>query len=104
MKKYVGRLIKIKFKDMGPLVGHVLDYSDDWILMRNCVVDGYFIVRNRNIKEVARGEDEKWREKVIGLKKLKEVPKIPLTDVNAILKTLTKKYRLFSVHTKDDDV
>jgi hypothetical protein len=108
MKKFLGRLIKIKFKDMGPLVGHVLDYSDDWMLLRNCpvdfVVDGYFIVRNKNIKEVVRGEDEKWREKVIGLKKVKAAPKIPLTDLTSILKTLTKKYRVFSVHTKEDDV
>jgi hypothetical protein len=108
MKKYVGRLIKIKFKDMGPLVGHIIDYGDDWILMRNCpvdyVVDGYFVVRKKNIKEVVRGEEEKWREKVIGLKKLKGVPKIPLTDLNGILKALTKQYGVFSVHTKDDDV
>jgi hypothetical protein len=108
MKKYIGRLVKIKFRDMGPLVGHVLDYSDDWILMRNCpvdyLVDGYYVVRNKNIKEVVRGEDEKWREKVIGQKKLRGVPKIALTDINAILKTLTKKYGVFSVHTKEDDV
>jgi hypothetical protein len=29
---------------------------------------------------------------------------MPLKDLNTILKTLTRKYKVFSVHTKEDDV
>jgi hypothetical protein len=110
MKKYIGRLIKIKFKDMEPIVGIVLDFNDEWMLMKNSpvdyVVDGYFIVRNKNIKEAIRGDAEKWREKVINLKTTGSTRKVklPLDNLEKIIKAVNKKYGVFAVHTKEDDV
>jgi hypothetical protein len=55
MKKRIGQLIKLKLKDMKPIDGIMLDYNDDWTLMQSnsvdYVTDGYFVVRNKNIKE-----------------------------------------------------
>jgi hypothetical protein len=110
MKKYLGHLVKIKFKDMEPIVGFVLKYNEHWILVRNIpvdyVVDGYFLVRNYRIKEVVRGDDEKWREKVVHLKlkKSKTLPKVKLSDLESILTSLTKTYKVFAIHKKEDDV
>ncbi len=51
MKKFVGKLVKMTFRDMEPIVGMVVTYSDDWMLLRNVagdyLIDGFVIVRNR---------------------------------------------------------
>lgn len=110
MKKRIGQLIKLKFKDMKPIDGIVLDYNDDWTLMQSnsvdYVTDGYFVVRNKNIKEFERGENEKWKEKIIKLKgqgKPGQV-KMPLDNLEKILKYLTKKFEVFTLNTKEDGI
>jgi hypothetical protein len=110
MKKYIGQLIRLKFKDMKPIDGIVMDYNDDWTLMQSnpadYVTDGYAIVRNKNIKEFQRGDGEKWREKIIKLKgqgKPGKV-KVPLDNLEKILKSLTKKFGIFTLYTKEDDI
>jgi hypothetical protein len=109
MKKYIGKFVRIKFKDMDSIPGVILDFNDEWILMRNIpvdyVIDGYFVIRNKHIKSVQRGNDEKWSEKIINLKtkKLKSL-KIPITSLETILETLTKKYSIFTLYTKERSV
>lgn len=110
MKKYIGQLNRLTFKDMKPIDGIVIDYNDDWTLMKanpfDYVIDGFVIIRNKNIKEFQRGDREKWIEKVIKLKgQGKPGPvKVPLDNLEKILKSLTKKYGVFTLETKEDGI
>ncbi|MFL5764595.1 MAG: hypothetical protein ACJ77K_11690 [Bacteroidia bacterium] len=109
MKYSKGQLIKILFKDREPVNGIVMQDADDWILLRSnpadYVIDGYTIVRKHSIKNIIREDKEKWIEKVIKLKKVKALRhKIPLDNLEEILETLTKKFGIFIVYTKEQGV
>lgn len=110
-KKHIGQLISVKFKDRKtPIYGYVVDYNDDWTLMKynpvDYIIDGYTIFRNKNIEDFRRDTEEKWREKVINLKGLQPTDKdmIPLTDFETILKYLTDNFGVFQVYTKSETV
>jgi hypothetical protein len=106
MKEYTNRYIKINFTDREPIAGLIQDFSDDWLLMRRVpvdyVIDGYALVRNKNIKEAVRSDEERWTEKVLRLKVSRNPrrPSIPLDSIETILKALTKKYEVFTLWTK----
>ena len=107
MEKYLGQLISIKFEDKKLISrGFLIDYSSDWILLKSnpvdYVIDGYVILRNKNIKSVSRDEDNIFTEKVILLKGLKIDNKniIPLSDLTSILTFLNDKYEVFQLATK----
>lgn len=109
MKKHIGQVVTLNFKDMESILGLILDFNDEWILMRNIpvdyVVDGYFLVRNKNIKSIVRGDDEKWREKIVKIKTKRIKPIIiPIDNLEIILKTLTKKYKVFTLYTKEEGI
>lgn len=109
MKDFKGQLIRLKFKDQKPIDGIVIDYDDNWMLLKSnpadYIIDGYAIVKNQNIKDIVRGDEEKWREKIIKLKKLKTLKsKIPLDSLESILKALTKRFGIFTLYTKEEDV
>lgn len=109
MKHYTGRLIRLKFTDLKPIDGIVVDYDDDWILLKSnptdYVIDGYTIIKNQNIKTAIRGDEEKWREKVIKLKATRALKtKIPLDSLQSILKALTKQFGIFTLYTKKSGV
>ncbi len=108
-KKHIGQLVSVKFTDRKtPIYGFVVDYNDDWTLMKynpvDFVIDGYIIFRHKNIQGFRRDTDEKWREKVIGLKGLKSTDKeiVPITDLESILKYLTDTFGVFQVYTKSE--
>lgn len=108
-KKYIGQLISVKFTDREtPISGLVVDYNDDWTLMKynpvDYIIDGYIIFRNKNIDSFCRDTEEKWREKVIRLKGLQPTDKdvIPLTDLETILNYLTDHFEVFQVYTKSE--
>lgn len=108
-RKYIGQLVSVKFTDKESAVeGIVIDYSDDWLLMKeSCFdydIDGYAIVRLKKIASMDRGSREKWREKVILLKGHGPRKKylVPLTDLGAILTFLSKKYEVFMFDTKSE--
>jgi hypothetical protein len=108
-KKHIGELISVKFKDRkNPIAGFVIDYNEHWTLLKyntaDYVMDGYIIFRHKNIEGIRRDEEEKFREKVIKLKGLAPTSKetIPLTDLPAILKYLTKKFGVFQFYTKSE--
>jgi len=108
-KKHIGQLISVKFKDRkAPIYGYVVDYNNDWTLMKynpvDYIIDGYIIFRHKNIEGFRRDTDEKWREKVINLKGLQPTDKdiIPLKDLQTILKYLTDKFGVFQVYTKSE--
>ena len=73
-KKYIGQFISIKYSDrINPISGFVIDYNDDWTLLKfnpvDYVIDGYIILRHKNIEGFQRNANEKFKEKVIMLKK-----------------------------------
>lgn len=111
MKKYVGKLISLKFEDRKDAVyGFVIDYNEQWTLMRHNVVDyvldGYIILAHKKVKGWRRSEEEKFREKVIKLKGYgTEMERgVPLTSLESILGTLSKRYGVFQFTTKDESV
>lgn len=110
-KKYVGQLISVKFTDRKTAIyGCVVDYNDDWTLMKynpvDYIIDGYIIFRHKNIEGFRRNVGEKFRENIIKLKGLIPTDKdlIPLTDLGTILNYLTDKFGIFQFYTKSETV
>lgn len=108
-KKYIGQLVSIKYSDRPtPISGFVIDYNDQWTLLKynlvDYVIDGYIILRHKNIVGFRRDAKEKFREKVIMLKKqhLPDIADLPLTDLETILSSLTKKYGIFQFELKTE--
>ncbi|HNR19712.1 MAG TPA: hypothetical protein PKN75_12390 [Bacteroidia bacterium] len=108
-KKHIGQVISVKFTDRKePICGFVVDYNDDWTLMKynpvDYVIDGYIIFRHKNIEGYRRDTDKKFRERVIKLKGLEPTDKdiIPLTDLTTILTYLSDKFGAFQLYTKSD--
>ena len=108
-KKYIGQLVSIKYSDRPtPIFGFVIDYNDDWTLLKynpvDYIVDGYRILRHKNIEGFRRNANEKFREKVIKLKKqhLPDFSEFPLRDLETILSSLTKKYGIFQFELKTE--
>ena len=88
-KKHIGQLVSVKFTDRKtPIYGYIIDYNDDWTLMKynpvDYIIDGYIIFRHKKLEVFSRGTDEKWREKVINLKGQQPTDKdiIPLTPLS----------------------
>jgi len=110
-KKHIGQFISVKFTDRKtPIYGYVVDYNDDWTLMKynpvDYVIDGYIIFKHKNIECFCRDTTEKWKEKVINLKGLQPTDKdiVPLDDLETILKHLTENFGVFEVYKKSEKV
>ena len=108
-KKYIGELVCIKFSDRTePIYGCVIDYTDNWILMKynpvDYVIDGYIIIKNKNIERFSRSHKEKFKEKIIKLKGLAPIEDdiIPIADLATILNYLTVKFGVFQFYTKSE--
>lgn len=109
-KKHIKQVISIKFADWErPIYGYVIDYNENWTLMKNnptdYVIDGYIIVKNEIIDSLNRESEEKWKEKVIKLKGLEPTDNdiIPIKDLETILKYLTHYFGVFQIQTQHDD-
>ena len=107
MEKNLRQLISIEFEDKKEIfTGFLIDYSDDWILLRNnpvdFIVDGYVLLKNKNIKSIHRDEDHEFTEKVIRLKGVKTNAEdiIPIKDLASIVTYLDKKYGIFQISKK----
>ncbi len=108
-EKHIGQLVSVKFTDRKtPICGYVVDFNDDWTLMKynpvDYIIDGYVIFRHKNVEGFHRDTEEKWREKIINLKGLQPTDKdiISLTDLETILKYLTDNFGVFQVYTKSE--
>lgn len=109
MDNYLRKLITIEFKDKKTIFsGFLIDYNEDWILLRNnpvdYILDGFVILKNKNIEAIIRGEREEFTERVIKLKGLKcnseEI--IPIQSLSSILNCLSNTFEVFQIATKRD--
>ncbi len=107
MEQYLRQLIAIEFQDKKEIfTGFLIDYSDDWILLRNnpvdYILDGFVILKNKNIEAVHRDQDLAFTEKVIRLKGLKTNAEdiIPIRDLNSILNFINNKHGIFQISKK----
>jgi len=108
-KNYIGKFITIGFTDREETIsGYLIDCTDDWTLLKynpvDYVIDGYVVIRHKNIKGFARDIDEKFKEKVINLKGLKPTDKerIPIHDLATILNYLSDNFGVFQFFTKSE--
>lgn len=109
MDKYLRQLITIEFDDKkDTFSGFLIDWTEDWILIKNnpvdFIIDGYTILRNKNVKAIVQDKDHEFTERVIKLKGLKTSAAeiIPLTDLPSIIYFLASRYGIFQIATKSD--
>jgi hypothetical protein len=107
MEQYLRQLVSIVFSDKKEIfTGFLIDYSDDWILLRNnpidFILDGFVILKNKNVEAIERDEELEFNEKVIRLKGLKTSSDdiIPIKDLSTILNYIHNKYGLFQIVKK----
>ena len=107
-KKFTGKFFTFKFVGRKfDVSGVVLDYNDDWTLIRHCPdysPDGFMIFKNEKV-DYYYGEQEKMAAKILKLKKYsyQNDPKITLSSLNEMLKSIDKKYRLIQLDTLKGD-
>jgi hypothetical protein len=111
MKKFIGKVITISFTDKKEeITGIVVDYNKDWTLMKHLPfdyeIDGYILFRHKNIIGYKRGEEEKFKEKILKLKKQDLIDKSPIIidNIETILKDITQKFRLFLFYLKSEKI
>ena len=109
MEKYVRQLITIEFDDKKETFsGFLIDWTEDWILLKNnpfdFIIDGYTILKNKNVKSIIQDKDHEFTERVIKLKGLKTSSDeiIPLQDLSSIIHFLANKYENFQITKKSD--
>jgi hypothetical protein len=109
MEKYLRQLISIEFEDKKDVFsGFLIDWTEDWILLKNnpvdFIIDGYTILKNKNVKSIIQDKDHEFTERVIKLKGLKTSAEeiIPLKDLYSIINFLASKYEIFQITKKSD--
>lgn len=109
MEKYLRQLISIEFEDKKEIfTGFLIDWTDDWILIKNnpfdFIIDGYTILKNKNIKSIIQDKDHEFTERVIKLKGLRTSAEeiIPIHNLPAIVNFLARQYGIFQVAKKSD--
>lgn len=109
MEKYLRQLISIEFDDKKDIFsGFLIDWTEDWILLKNnpvdFIIDGYTILKNKNVKSIIQDKDHEFTERVIKLKGLKTSAEeiIPLKDLPSIINFLADRYEIFQIAKKSD--
>ncbi|MGB6082989.1 hypothetical protein [Moheibacter sp.] len=111
MNTYLNQLIKIKFSDKKEVEsGLLIDFNDEWILLKSnpvdYIIDGYCIIRNKNISKIISDDKTKKIEKAIILKNMSvsENDKIPINDIKTTFEELNKRFGIFQFSKKSDNV
>jgi len=109
-KRLIGKLLTFKFvgrKDN--ISGIVLDYNDNWTLIKTCTdyrLDGYTIFKNEKVEHLF-GDYEKRATKILKLKgftlNMDKEPKIQIDTLANIFDFISKKYKLIQLDTKKGD-
>jgi hypothetical protein len=109
MEKYLRQLISIVFEDQKEVfTGFLIDWTEDWILLKNnpvdFIIDGYTILKNKNVKSIIQDDDYEFTERVIKLKGLKTSAEeiIPLHDLPSIINFLATNHEIFQIAKKSD--
>lgn len=109
METYLRKLISIEFTDKKEIFsGFLIDYTENWILLKNnpvdYILDGYVILRNKNVESIIRDTNEEFTERVIKLKGLKTNPEeiIPIESLASILNYVSNKFEIFQIAKKSD--
>ncbi|PZX94513.1 hypothetical protein DOS84_02860 [Flavobacterium aquariorum] len=109
MEKYLRQLISIEFDDKKDIFsGFLIDWTEDWILLKNnpvdFIIDGYTILKNKNVKSIIQDKDHEFTERVIKLKGLKTSAEeiIPLKDLFSIINFLADKHEIFQIAKKSE--
>nr|WP_315200648.1 hypothetical protein [uncultured Flavobacterium sp.] len=109
MEKYLRQLISIEFDDKKDIFsGFLIDWTEDWILLKNnpvdFIIDGYTILKNKNVKSIIQDKDHEFTERVIKLKGLKTSAEeiVPLKDLPSIINFVADRYEIFQIAKKSD--
>lgn len=107
MKQYINKLVTLEFSDIkNSYSGFLLDFSDEWILLKNnpvdYVIDGFIVLKNKNLVSIIYDESNEFYEDVIRSKKIKITNDFifPLSNLENILLFLNNKYGIFQLATK----
>jgi hypothetical protein len=99
--RYIGQFLSFKFEFTSEKIiyaGYLIDFNEEWVLIKHnpydYLVDGYALLKSKYIIEFKRGNEERFKEKVLDLKghKPKTKEKIPLQDTASILNYLSNKF------------
>jgi len=107
-KKLIGKFLTFKFVGRKyDIPGVVLDYNENWTLIRNCSEyspDGFTIFKNEKV-DYFYGDKEKMATKILKQKKYSYLqdPKVALGSLDEILRSIDKKYSLIQLDTKKGD-
>ena len=104
---FLGKVISLHFSDRKePVCGQVVAIDDEWSLLKQIsgdyALDGFVVVRHRNIRHSERGESELFKEKVLRLKGMADLPEDPIKidDLQSILAQITERFGIFEIQTK----
>ena len=106
--KLIGKYVTFKFAGRKyDISGVVLDYNDDWTLIRACTdyrPDGFTIFKNEKV-EYYFGEKERMATKILKLKEYSYLndPKIALNSLAEMLSAIDKKHALIQLDTRKGD-
>lgn len=69
-KRFIGKVLTFKYTDRPTrITGILVDYNDDWTLLKynafDYLIDGYIILRNKNIEFAQRMEKELFKDKYL---------------------------------------
>jgi hypothetical protein len=111
MKKHLGKFVSIKMtKRSNSIEGLVIDYGDDWTLLKFCpvdfIIDGYCLLSNSKVLGFKQSEEEKFKEKVILLKGqgINEKDLKSFADFTTMIEAIKSKSDLVQIDLKHEDV
>jgi hypothetical protein len=87
--------------------GIVLNYSEDWILIKRCddyTVDGFTVIK-RKIATVIANEITQRAQKILSLKKYDYTtePEMPLSSLQDIVQFIDLHYNIIQIDSKDGE-